>query len=452
MRSRLAHGMDRPSAGTCDKSDPAPCGGGAAGDAPPEARTIAAVAAESARQNLPATIERLRTLCAVDSGTDAPWGRERVTEYLRVWAEAAGCEVERVPTDQGTALVARLRVGAVAGPVDAAAGARTPGPRPPVIALIGHHDTVFRTGEALRCGFAVRDGKVFGPGAADMKGGLVLALEAMASLARRQNLPAFTVELHSVPDEETRTGGAFATLDRLAGARAALVLECARENGDLVVARKSQAHLHMHAEGRSAHSGTEPERGRSALLALAREALRLDALTAARPGLSVTVGTLVAGSSFNSVAGRGEAEIDVRARFAADLDWAIAQIGACGEHDGVEIDLTTISRWPALEEADGACRLFALARSVGHEIGLDLGACRTGGASDGCWTSHAGIPTLDGLGPVGGLDHSPHEYIEADSLPERVGLLAGLIAAIAMEPEGDRGPSAARAAAKSSVK
>jgi len=418
---------------------------------------------------MPVILERLRTLCAVDSGHDAPWGRERVVEYLEAWAEEAGCQVECVSTEPGTALIARLRVGErfpepgldgrrespgadrasrktepASIPTDRAStatdrastasdGASTPTDRP-LIALLGHHDTVFPAGSALRCGFAVRDGRVFGPGAADMKGGLVVALHALAHLAGRQDLPPFAVELHSLPDEESRAEGPFATLARLAGARAALVLECARENGDLVVARKSQARLHMWAEGRSAHSGTEPERGRSALLALAREALRLDALTASRPGLNVTVGTISAGTSFNTVAGRGEAGIDIRARLAADLDWAIQQVCTCGDHDGVEIDVRTVARRPPLEETEAACRLFALARAVGRRVGLDLGACRTGGASDGCWTSAAGIPTLDGLGPVGGLDHSPNEYIEADSLPERVGLLAGLIVAIALEP------------------
>ena len=129
----------------------------------------------------------------------------------------------------------------------------------------------------------MRGGRAYGPGVADMKGGLLLGLAALEALAAGERRFA-AVDFVSVPDEETRPNGAPDALDRIRGADACLVLECARENGDLVYARKAQASLALVAHGRGAHAGTHPERGRSALLALCREALRLDALNGARPG------------------------------------------------------------------------------------------------------------------------------------------------------------------------
>jgi glutamate carboxypeptidase len=238
------------------------------------------------------------------------------------------------------------------------------------------------------------------------------------------------VDFVSVPDEETRPAGPPDGFDRIRGADACLVLECARENGDLVYARKAQASLSLVAHGRGAHAGTHPERGRSALLALCREALRVDTLNGARPGLTITVGTMRAGTHFATVPDAAEADLDVRAWEQADLDWALDEVRAFGDHDGVTVGAERLSRWPGMAPSKASLALMDEAESLGRRLGTLVGRCRTGGSSDGCWTASAGLPTLDGLGPIGGHDHSPDEYIDIDSWPARCGLLAGVISAV----------------------
>jgi glutamate carboxypeptidase len=362
-------------------------------------------------------LRRIEELVRIDSGADAPVGRELVADLLEEWALAAGCDVEFVPATGGTTLVATLR-----------------GEGHARIALIGHHDTVYPAGTAGQRGFRLQDDLALGPGTADMKGGLVLALAALEALAAGQR-PFAAVELHSSADEESRPQGPFATLDRVRGADAAFVLECARENGDLVVERKSQCNLRMVAHGRSAHAGTHPERGRSALLALGREVLRCDSLNGHRDGLTVTTGTFHSGVSFGMVPDEAEAEMDIRAWATADVVWALEQVRATSVHDGVDFAVEDVSLWPALSPTGAARRLYQTAAAVGAHLGTPAGARRSGGASDGCWTSGAGVPTLDGLGPVGGHDHSPDEYIEVASLPERCGLLVGLVTSVGLQIE-----------------
>jgi glutamate carboxypeptidase len=258
-----------------------------------------------------------------------------------------------------------------------------------------------------------------------MKGGIVLALMALEFLAAK-TVRVGTVELHSVPDEETRTQ-AFGTVDRARGADAALVLECARENGDLVVERKAVCWLRMIAAGRAAHAGTHPEEGRSALLALCREILRCDRLNDGADGLTVVAGTMMSGTTPNVVPDRAEARFDLRAPKSVALERAVAGMSRFGSHQDVRIALEDVAITPGMERNAAVDALFAEAQAIGTSLGKSIGGVASGGQSDGNWAASMGIPTVDGLGPIGGLDHTPDEYLDLPSVPERCGLLAGLI-------------------------
>ncbi len=371
----------------------------------------ARAAAEWARAHMDAYEQRLRALVAIDSGADCPQGREQVAALLCEWAEEAGCTAEVVPLEAGGHVVASL-----------------PGEGEGRIVLLGHHDTVYPAGTAAARPMTVSAGRARGPGVADMKGGLLVGLLAMESLA--QGPRAFArVELHSVPDEEVRTHG-FGTLDRVLGADAVLVLECGRENGDLVSGRKVGAWLRLVVEGVSAHAGTEPELGRSAVLGLCREILRCSALNDARPGLTVVAGTVQGGTIANVVAGGGRGDAGralaaprrfrLGARRARALRRPRRLAGAARGRRRVARHRAGPRGAPALRAGT------AIAASLGESVGGQT----SGGMSDGCWTAAAGIPTLDGFGPVGGRDHSPEEYALLDSIPLRSGLLAGLCDAI----------------------
>ncbi len=372
-------------------------------------------AALQARQHcegrLPVFISRLAELVDTDSGPDHRHGRDATARRLADWAREAGLAVETIDDPAGLFVHATL-----AGTV------------PGRVVLLGHHDTVFSLGTAAQRPLAIHDQKAFGPGAADMKGGLLVALAAVEALLAG-DAPRPTIEFHSVPDEEVRKVP-FATMDRVRGADAVLVFECGRANGGIVAVRKTGAWIRLAAHGRSAHAGTEPDQGRNAALGLCREALRCAALHRRRPGLTVTLGSLAAGTLPNVVPAEAEAVFDVRADREDDLRWALAELAAFGERDGLLMDLTTVARWPGIEPTPAGDRLVHAAVEISAALGARVSGQTTGGMSDGCWTAAAGIPTLDGLGPVGGDDHSPDEYIDLTTAASRCGLAAGLAVAI----------------------
>lgn len=296
------------------------------------------------------------------------------------------------------------------------------------VALLGHHDTVFPRGTALARPFRRVDDRVLGPGVADMKGGLVVAAHAARSLAGGSR-PFGRLEFVSVPDEEPRAVP-FATLDRLAGFDAVLCLECGRPGGSVVTARKGGRWVEVRALGRGAHAGAEPERARNPILALAREALRIAGLDGRRDGVSVQVTGLRGGEVANAVPADALLFVDVRAWTATDLDWAVEEIARFENHEGIELRMGTVLATPPLERTPAVAALARTAARVGSTLGAPVGEVATGGASDGCWTAGIGIPTLDGLGPVGGFDHTADEYAEVDSFATRCGIVAGLVAAV----------------------
>jgi glutamate carboxypeptidase len=296
------------------------------------------------------------------------------------------------------------------------------------VALIGHHDTVFPTGTAAERPFSRDAHRCYGPGVADMKGGLVVAAHAARLLASGPR-PFGVLEVVSCPDEESRPT-APATLDRLRDFDAVLCLECGRPAGEVVSARKGASWFRIRATGHPAHAGVEPDVGRNAVHAIAREATRLAALHHAREGLTLQVTELSGGQGLNTVPSRASLTGDLRAISSADLTWARERVLAFGHHDGVSLSFEDLGGPPPLERTPAVAALAAAAIELGAELGHVFGEALTGGVSDGSWTGDAGIPTLDGLGPVGGLDHGPDEYVETDTVATRCGLVAGLVAAI----------------------
>jgi glutamate carboxypeptidase len=295
------------------------------------------------------------------------------------------------------------------------------------VALIGHHDTVFPAGTAAERPFALDGDAAHGPGVADMKGGLVVAAHAMRLLAAHPEAFA-RLELVSVPDEELREEP-FQGIERLRDFDAVLVMECGRPGNGVVTARKGGQWVEITIAGVAAHAGVAAARGRSALLAACREALRIAEVDGARDGLSVTPTLLSAGEVLNSVPSRAALKVDVRAWHAGDLDWALAELARFGEHPGVTLDLDPGGRVPPFERELSAA-LLAAAAATAATLAAPIVEVMTGGVSDANWTSNLGIPTLDGLGPIGEDDHSPAERIVVSSIPARIALVAGLIAGL----------------------
>ncbi|MDQ6822253.1 MAG: M20/M25/M40 family metallo-hydrolase [Actinomycetota bacterium] len=300
------------------------------------------------------------------------------------------------------------------------------------IALLCHHDTVFPRGTAGARPFARSGDAAIGPGVADMKGGIAVAAHVLRLLKRSHAYAFGRLELISLPDEEIRSVP-FPGIGDLVGCDAVFCMECGRPGDGIVTARKGGDWVTVTGRGRAAHAGVAPSDGRSALLAACREALRIADLDGQREGLGVHVTMLHAGEGLASVASSASMMLDLRGWHAEDLDWVLGEIGRFGRHDSIEFAASSSGRVPPLERTLGVKRLASLAVAIGDALGTPVHEVATGGLSDACWTAAAGIPTLDGLGPIGGYDHSPDEVIEVPSIAARCGLVAGLIAGVELE-------------------
>ncbi|MGH2681763.1 MAG: M20 family metallopeptidase [Actinomycetota bacterium] len=369
-------------------------------------------------------LEALRAMVDVDCGTYTPDGVNRVADMCEERFRSTGWKVERRAHQPGPG---ELRLGDIVIGTLAGDG----GPR---LLIIGHTDTVFPDGTASERPFRVEDGKAFGPGVSDMKGGLLAGFFAVEALHELGSLPFGSVTYVCNPDEEIGSPFSGPLIRDLAGeADVAFVLEAARENGDIVSARKGVSDARVEVVGRAAHAGVEPERGRSAVLEAAHKILALHALNGRWPGVTVNVGVVEGGTRPNVVAERCMLAVDIRGPDERSLGAAEAEVRRIAEEatfDGTS-SAFTLSAWHRpMEKTEATERLVRMARETADALGFDLRDAATGGASDANTTAAAGVPTLDGLGPVGGREHSPEEWLDVESVVPRVSLLADLMAKV----------------------
>jgi len=294
------------------------------------------------------------------------------------------------------------------------------------VLLLAHHDTVWPIGTLTRLPFSVQDGVMRGPGSFDMKTGLAMMLHAIAALDDREG-----VTLLVTGDEETGSRRSRALIEETArGASAALVAE-ASEQGAWKAARKGVAMYEFVVHGRAAHAGLEPERGVNATIALAHLALAATALSDPGTGTTVTPTRADAGTTGNTVPAEARLFVDVRAWSLAELERVDAALRS-PISPVPEARLTVhggINR-PPLERAMSQ-GLVRLAERMGAAHGLGrVAAVAVGGASDGNFTAGIGVPTLDGLGAVGGGAHAEDEHALVAELVPRTLLLADLTAEI----------------------
>jgi glutamate carboxypeptidase len=373
---------------------------------------------------LDANLERylgdLRLLAGIDSGSDDKAGVDAVIDWLEQRLTATGYEIERDHQPvRGDNLIAR-RFGQ---------GSER-------ILLLGHADTVYPPGTAAQRPLTIEGDRILGPGTCDMKAGILSGIYALDALMQLGWDDFAEISLLIVSDEETAPRASVPLLER-EGARhdAILTLEAARENGDIVSARKGVRWFTVEALGRSAHAGVEPEKGRSATLALAHFIIEAQRLNGKNPGMTVNSGAIEGGGIPSVVVDRARARFDLRAWTDAELDELEADFRSLGDRSFVpdvtfRIELEPGSDCPAMPRTAGVQRLERLATAIAGELGLELRAAATGGASDISYAGRNGTPGLDGLGPIGGLDHGPDEYILCSSVVPRQALLARLVQAI----------------------
>ncbi len=345
-------------------------------------------------------VRELEALVAVSSPSGDRPGAE---EALAVCAALLPAEatIERVPssTDGAPDFVARIA-----------------GTGQGRLLLLGHVDTVIahRSHAPLR-----REGdRLYGPGTVDMKGGVILSLGVARALAAQPESFA-EVAVLLVTDEEWRVKP-FVHVDRFAGWDACLCFEGGQVSADgvdeVVVKRKAAGTLRVVATGRAAHSGSAPDQGRNALLALAHTAI--DIARQHWPGgperLSVVPTIMRSGEAFNVVPPAGELVFDMRADSASAFDPVCSAVSA--EFDGVEMEARMERVWPGMDAREVTAPVLERA---GERLGRPVRGGQRGGASDASHLAGVIPLTIDGLGPRGGAAHSPGEFVLERSLRER---------------------------------
>jgi len=384
-----------------------------------------------AQAGLPAYLADLERLVNIDCGSYTPKGVNEVATWVAADLESMGATVERRPDPAG-----RL------GDTVVATFQGRPGAGPRIL-LIGHMDTVFEEGTVAKRPFRIEDGIAYGPGVTDMKGGLLLGLRAIAALQAFagggiERLPFESITFIANPDEEI--GSPTSTPHIVEAARnadAAFVLECARANGDFVSMRKGIYDLRLRIAGRAAHAGVEPEKGRSAIVAGAELVRGIHELNGRWADVTANVGVFKAGTRPNIVCDEAELQVDLRAMAAQPLADALAAIEALAARPAVPdvtVSIEEMHHWAPLEKLERSGRLGDHIVAIAGRLGFETKGASTGGASDANTTSGMGVPTVDGLGPVGGGDHAPVEYLEVDSIVPRLALVAALLLEVGRDP------------------
>ncbi|MCU0512781.1 MAG: M20 family metallopeptidase [Anaerolineae bacterium] len=338
---------------------------------------------------------------------------DKLGAFMEAQFQALGAHrIERFPqTEVGDCLLAQWHPDA---------------PGKPILFLI-HIDTVWPTGTLAERPVRIeQDGKLYGPGAVDMKGGITVVLSALKGLHDSGQMPQRPISVLMTSDEEVGSTYSEPIIRQVAAsAGLVLVMEPGTKEGALKTWRKGIANYTLAIEGRPAHAGNAPEQGINSIIEFAQQALEINRLNDLKNGTSVSVTMVKGGSAGNVIPAHTEAYIDTRmmtVKVLDDLDAALGQLQPF--LPGSQITVKRNHHRPPMERSAAA---YEQAKQIGERLGVTVREDGSGGGSDGNFTAAMGIPTLDGLGPQGDGLHALHEHVVINSLPTRATLVAGLL-------------------------
>ncbi|MDI3339072.1 MAG: M20 family metallopeptidase [Sphaerobacter sp.] len=360
-------------------------------------------------------VRDLERIVNIDSGTFDKAGVDQAGALLRDLLAGLGCEITVHPhADLGDNFTATLR----------GAGTRR-------LMLLGHFDTVYPAGTVAERPFTVRDGRGYGPATMDMKGGLILGYYALR-LLRDLGFDDFAeITFVANADEEIGSPTSRGLIESEASRMdAVFVLEPGRAPGGVLATRKGVGMYELTVRGRAAHAGAAPQDGRNANLELAHKIIAMHELNDPAVGTTVSANVMRGGSRRNVIADHAVVEVDVRVPTRAEAERVHAAMVALAERRWVpdtETVLTGGLNRPPMEKVPGTAALLDVARGIVEGLGLEFQELTSGGGSDGNFTAALGVSTLDSLGPVGQHAHSVDEWVDLETVPERLALVAALL-------------------------
>jgi glutamate carboxypeptidase len=393
--------------------------------------TLAAMAASDAASANPALLKRaeaqqpaalalLEKLVNIDSGTFNAQGLDAVGAIAAAALAQQGFRIEKLPaTPAASHNLVATRTGTGKGRV----------------LLVAHLDTVFADGTAAKRPFRVDGRRAYGPGIMDDKGGIVIAVHAAGLLAEK-DFGKLTILLNT--NEETGSEGSRALIDRLAREHdVAFNLEPGRAADGLVVARKGSGEIELDVTGKASHAGVAPKQGINAALEAAHQVVQLSRLGDDARETTVSWTVIHGGDRSNVIPDHARATADVRVKTPEEFDRVerdLRRIAASQLVPDAKVALALKRGFPPMQPSPVTDALARQATAIYAEIGRKLTLESSGGAADASLLFAAGLPTLDGLGIVGGGIHTADEYAEVDSIAPRIYLLARLIQEAGRDP------------------
>ena len=372
----------------------------------------------------PAQLELLEQVVNIDSGTGDVEGGRKVASLLVPRLKALGMEVETVAAEAPELpenIVATLK-----------------GTGRGRILMIGHIDTVFGPGTVASRPFRIEGDRATGPGVGDEKGGVIEGLYALQMLHDLGFTDFGRITFLIETSEERGSPGTKALIARLvADADVELNLEPGDPPDLITVWRKGSTTFHIDVKGRAAHAGVAPQDGRNAAVELIHQVQADDVFPKSGPGITANLTLMNAGSRENIIPDHASAAINVRVRDKADFDRVEQAFQANAARTQVPDTTVTVSRtpsFPPLASNPGTDALAERAEAIYAGIGRKLGRGGNGGASESALAFEAGVPALDGLGPVGGDFHSGEEYLDLTTVTPRLYLLAKLLMDLGRNP------------------
>jgi len=303
----------------------------------------------------------------------------------------------------------------------------------PFIVLTGHMDTVFKDGQAAERPFTVKDGKAYGPGVLDMKGGVTILLMAM-KLLTKIGYDRYGIRIILAGDEEVGHGSSPAGNDFLKEAKGAVMgfnMETGFMDNGIVIERKGCRRYRIDVDGVGAHAGNNPEDGRSAVEELCHKILDIQKLTDFKEGTTLNCGVIGGGTVANAIPEHAWCILDIRFRTQKGLDRvdkALKEIEKKVYVPDTKTTIKVILDVPAMEKRQESIDLCERANTIAIEAGLaPIHPIAVGGGSDSAFLVYAGVPTICALGVRGEFNHTVREYAVVDSLFEREKMLLALL-------------------------